>query len=218
MNNHILRDVYKFEETNGRVFDLVDSPALKTFSFDLESLSKNNNMSSSVFWNFGDPDDVINEITTKSIVQSTVNHIFKYEGAYKITSIANVNGVLYHLERNCIVGTNDVRIYPNTILTNTEFNITFKSFYETDMIYYTITESDTNIYSPLDINSSNTIRYNKFTSNIILDTLDGTDKYFTINFCAFTKEGQIINHNESYYTITYNIDKVAPIISWNEGI
>lgn len=98
----ILKDVYNIEETNGRTI-LLDIPFSQYFSLDLENISKQQNQNSSVFWNFGDPESVDNEVVCSSIVNSSINHTYEYQGSYNINCIINIDGVCFHLKRNLIV-------------------------------------------------------------------------------------------------------------------
>lgn len=104
----ILTSLYKIEETNGAsgVVPLT-TPILKQFSFDLNDISKEDNNNSSILWNFGDPlSGTDNEMVTKSIALSLVEHTYTYPGQYIVHSIANINGVFFHIEQTTTIEVN----------------------------------------------------------------------------------------------------------------
>lgn len=99
----MLTDLFGIIETNGASGVPLTTSVTKTFTFDLGNLLKENDNNSSVFWNFGDPSSSDNELVSKSISNAMVTHNYTYPGQYTIHSIANVNGVPYHIDQICII-------------------------------------------------------------------------------------------------------------------
>lgn len=95
----ILENYYKIKETLPTSGALLVSPTIKYFSFDFDNISKENNNATTIFWNFGDPYSTENEIIKSKVSNSMISHVYTYSGTYKVTCIANVGGVPYHLEQ-----------------------------------------------------------------------------------------------------------------------
>lgn len=102
----MLTDLFNITEYNGSSGIILTTPVKHTFTFDLNDIIVENNVNSSVIWNFGDPDSVDNEIVSSSVANAFVTHTYTYAGLYTIHSIANVNGVTYHIEQIIII--NDI--------------------------------------------------------------------------------------------------------------
>jgi hypothetical protein len=145
----ILKDVYKLEELNGRSQAYLETPLVKYFTLDLNNITKEQNLNSSVFWNFGDPESGHNEIVSPSIVNSTVKHTYATTGTYHVTCIVNVDGVPFHLEQDVFAdGASYIPVEP-TLTWGALSNITEGSIVTSDLFNITSNVAGTFVYNPI---------------------------------------------------------------------
>lgn len=162
----ILQEVYHITEPTSAIYKakLID-PVTKFFIFDVDVLSEIDNEKADIFWNFGDPLSTDNEIISPTIVDSIMSHTYEYAGDYTVTSIVNVDGVLFHITRSFeIINDNPptVTISPisGAYITNQLINITSD---KEGTIYYTTDGSNPNSNSTQYINSFPLTAVDEFT-------------------------------------------------------
>lgn len=186
----ILSDVYKIPDASVEQFDsrfLLSVPYSKQFTFDIDSITSESSKDVTIFWNFGDPFSSDNEVILNNIIDGTATHTFNHAGIYKLNTIANIDGILFHVE-------SEFEALPNT---NMQYVVTSPSpigyyaspitasLYSYDLkakIYYKIIGLDAD--------------YNLYTGPIVLTNVYNTVEYYMISSKNITS---------ATYTTTYNI-------------
>jgi hypothetical protein len=165
----ILSDIYHISEASSADvgFSVLLEPVSKQFVLDLDSFSELDDKKSTTFWNFGDPfcNPEDNELVGSTVLHSIADHIYTYAGTYKVNNITNINGTLFHIEKEFYIAgiTPIVVAIPSSGSYNSPQNITLTAD-RNSTIYYTTngstpTTASTIYTDPIIVTSSITLKY-----------------------------------------------------------